>query len=102
MASPFHGLATGIGIVRKTSCSQREGEENGDEHWKIDLTDKQIDMISLYSNSIAKLRMRALEHMKLNQLLTQIFSFQSFEVFSTVHSENLSDASVGPPPPNDK
>ena len=102
VASPFHGLATGIGIVRKNSCSQREGEENGDEHWKIDLTDKQIDMISLYSNSIAKLRMRALEHMKLNQLLTQIFSFQPFEVFSTVHSENLSDASVGPPPPNDK
>ena len=47
-ASPFHGLATGrsrpIGIVRKNSCSQHEGEENGDEHWKIDLMDKQIDM----------------------------------------------------------
>lgn len=101
-ASPFHGLATGrsrpIGIVPKSSCSQHEGEENGDEHWEIDLTDKQIDMdfiVPVYSNSIAKLRiMRALEHMKLNQLLTQISSFQPFEVFSNVHSENLSDSSV--------
>ena len=51
-ASPFHGLATGrsrpIGIVPKSSCSQREGEENGDEHWEIDLTDKQIDMDFLF------------------------------------------------------
>lgn len=72
-ASPFHGLVTSrsrpIGIVPKTTHGQREDEENGDEHWEIDLTDKQIDMdfiVPVYSNSIEKLRiMRALEHMKL-------------------------------------
>ena len=87
-----------IGIVPKTTHGQREDEENGDEHWEIDLTDKQIDMdfiVPVYSNSIEKLRvMRALEHMKLHQLLMQIFSLRPFEVFSNVHSENLSYASV--------
>lgn len=86
VASPLHSVqATStsrpIGIVPKSS----QREENGDEHWEIDLTDKQIDMefiVPVYSTSIEKLRvMRALKRVKLHQLLTAINSFRQFRFY---------------------
>ena len=99
-ASPLHSsratsTSRPIGIVPKYNPHA----ENGDEHWEIDLTDQQIDMefiVPVYSKSIEKLRiMRALKHMKLHQLLTEINSFRQFRLFSDVHLHSLSDTSVG-------